>query len=120
MTLAALGAAQAKPPSRGILVWSTKSSGVSDSTVALSNGNYPRAIKLATGALENAAGVDRVVALHNLCLSHLHQGDTEAAAPHCNAALAEAPVSLNAKTMRRVLGNIEQTRATQTAESDGK
>lgn len=115
-----LGEAHAKEPSRGILVWSTKSSGVSDSTVALSNGNYPRAIKLASGALENAAGVDRVVALHNLCLAHLHQGDAEAAAPHCNAALAEAPVSLNTKTMRRVLGNIEQSRETQTAESDGK
>lgn len=115
LALALSPVAKAESGDRPSLIWSSKSSAISNSTAALSTGHTQRAIKLATGALESAKGADRVIAIHNLCLAHLDRNDVAAASPHCAAAVTEAPEVLGSKTQGIVTANIERARQAQAA-----
>lgn len=86
----AAGAAIAKDRSATNWLWPHNSIAVSQSTRALLAGHEVRAIDRATHALEKVQGYDRVVALHNVCMGYLRQGDAANANPACDIALTAA------------------------------
>ncbi len=89
------------------LLWPKESIAASQSTKALVIGHTGRAVKYAERALENAKGYDRVVALHNLCLGLIRQGDATRAKATC----ADAQVTSAEYGYEKVVqANIEITR----------
>jgi hypothetical protein len=70
-------------------------------------GHTGRVVKFAERALDTASGYDRVVALHNLCLGLLRQGDGPRAAHVC-ADAQNTSVAFNMQTV--VESNISLTR----------
>lgn len=111
-----LGVNQAVAAGKYTWVYAAKGSAVANSTSALSIGHMPRAIKLATEALPDATGADRVIALQNLCIAHLEQGNRAAAEPNCAAATNEAPSVFSGKNERMIVSNIAKARALNTHE----
>ncbi|MBL8643188.1 MAG: hypothetical protein JNK21_04580 [Rhodospirillaceae bacterium] len=85
LSAGAAGSAQADQRTPTLL-WPKESIAASQSTKALVIGHTGRAVKFAERALENAKGYDRVVALHNLCLGLLRQGEGARATPVCTEA----------------------------------
>ena len=101
-------------------VWSVSSAPVSNSTAALATGHTKRAIRLATRALGAVSGPDRVIALHNLCLAWLADGEPAKADPHCTeaiVAIAGEP-GLSPKDQAAILANIELARRQLNAKRD--
>jgi hypothetical protein len=97
-------AADARTPT---LLWPKESIAASQSTKALVIGHTGRAVKYAERALDNAKGYDRVVALHNLCLGLIRQGDAARAKSTCaEAQLTSAEFGYD----KIVQANIEITR----------
>jgi len=69
-------------------IWSATSLAANNATAALAAGRTARAIRLANTVAETAAlPSDRLIALHNLCLARLAQGDIARADTHCRTAL---------------------------------
>lgn len=93
VSFAAVGAAQ--PAEAKPVHWlpADTSIAVAQSTAALAQGHPARAAAAAARALDQTHGYDRVVALHNLCVALLRRGETERAAPHCDAAVKAAAVT---------------------------
>ncbi len=89
------------------LLWPKESIAAGQSTKALVIGHTGRAVKFAERALDTAKGYDRVVALHNLCLGLLRQGDTARANDICQEAQTGAAAYANEKVVQ---ANIDMTR----------
>ena len=69
-------------------VWSVTSLEVNSATSALASGHLTRAARIAGNAAATVSSpADRLIAVHNLCLARLAQGDIVAAEAHCRAAL---------------------------------
>lgn len=80
-------------------IWSATSPAANNATSALAAGRTTRAIRLASAVVESAPHAsDRLIALHNLCLARLTQGDITRADIHCRTALLSAD---NARVTRR-------------------
>ena len=111
LTGTGLGLNQAVAAGKYTWIWASKGTSVASSTAAMAIGHMPRAIRLATEALDGATGPDRVIALHNLCLARLEQGHPAKAEPSCAAALKEAPAAFAPKTERLIVANIARARS---------
>jgi hypothetical protein len=116
----AIGAAQVRPaiaadPATPVPIWAQLSIRVGNSTSALVTGHTRRAIRLASTAVDRVAGHDRIVALHNLCLAWLKEGDTTTARGYCDAALRD--VGDNPKLAELVRANIGAAQQTLVAEA---
>jgi hypothetical protein len=107
LSVAAAGSAWAGDNRTPTLLWPKESIAASQSTKALLIGHTGRAVKFAERALERAEGYDRVVALHNLCLGLIRQGDATRAQQIC---LDAETTAANHGFEKIVAANIDITR----------
>jgi hypothetical protein len=80
--------AETRTPQAIQWVWSATSPATNKATSALAAGHVARGLRLSRAAITAAStAADRLIAVHNLCLAHLAQGDLAGADAHCRAAL---------------------------------